>query len=88
LRNSGLVFFEVTANYLLSKYRLRALIFKIPASAKLAVKYRPSWWNAEHLATLPNSQFHHFKSSDFKNASNLCVPSPSWEKNIASFWKI
>jgi len=42
LRNSALVLFEVTANYLFSKYRLQALIFKIPASAKLAVKYRPS----------------------------------------------
>jgi len=42
LRNSALVRFEVTANYLFSKYRLQALIFKIPASAKLVVKYRPS----------------------------------------------
>jgi len=31
LRNSALVFFEVAANYLFSKYRLQALIFKIPA---------------------------------------------------------
>jgi len=31
LRNSGLVLFQVTANYLFSKYRLQALIFKIPA---------------------------------------------------------
>jgi len=42
LRNSALVRFEVTANYLFSKFQLQALIFKIPASAKLAVKYQPS----------------------------------------------
>jgi len=41
LRNLALVLFEVSANNLFSKYRLQALIFKIPASAKLAVKYRP-----------------------------------------------
>jgi len=42
LRNSGLVPFEVTANYSFSQYRLQTLILKIPASAKLAVKYWPS----------------------------------------------
>jgi len=52
LRNSALVFFKVWANYLFSKYRLWALIFKIPASAKSAVKYRSGWWNTGHLATL------------------------------------
>jgi len=31
LRNSALVLFEVTADYLFPKYRLQALIFKIPA---------------------------------------------------------
>jgi len=35
LRNSALGLFEVTANYLFSKYRLQALIFKRP------VFYRP-----------------------------------------------
>jgi len=29
-RNSAFVLFKVTANYLFSKYRLRALIIKIP----------------------------------------------------------
>jgi len=42
LRNLALVLFEVSANNLFSKYRLQALIFKIPASAKLSVKYRPN----------------------------------------------
>jgi len=37
-----LVVFAATASYLFSKYRLQALIFKIPASAQLAVKYQPS----------------------------------------------
>jgi len=40
LRHSAFVFSEVTATYLFSKYRLEALIFKIPASAKLAVNTR------------------------------------------------
>jgi len=31
LKNSALVRFEVTANYLFSKHQLQALIFKIPA---------------------------------------------------------
>jgi len=31
LRNSAIVLFKVTANYLFSRYRLQALIFKIPA---------------------------------------------------------
>jgi len=31
LRNYALVLFEVTANYLFPKYRLRVMIFKIPA---------------------------------------------------------
>jgi len=31
LRNSALVLFEATTNFLFSKYQLRALIFKIPA---------------------------------------------------------
>ena len=31
LRNSALVLFEVTANYLFSQYRFQTLIFKIPA---------------------------------------------------------
>jgi len=31
LRNSALVLFEVTANYLFSKYRLHVLVFKTPA---------------------------------------------------------
>ena len=53
LRNSVLFLFEVTANYLFSKYQLQALIFKIPVSAKLAIKYRPGPWNTGHLATLP-----------------------------------
>jgi len=48
LRNSALVLSEVTADYLCSQYRLQALIFKIPASAKLEVKYRPSG-NAKHM---------------------------------------
>ena len=52
LRNSALVVFKVTANYLFSKHRLWALIFKIPASAKLAAKYQPGRWNTGHLATL------------------------------------
>jgi len=38
--------------HLFSKYRLQALIFKIPASAKLGVKYRPGRWNTGRLATL------------------------------------
>ena len=41
LRRSALVLFGVTPIHLFSKYRLQAQIFKIPASAKLAVKYRP-----------------------------------------------
>jgi len=55
LRNFALVYFEVTAIYLFSKYPLQALIFKMPvfpASAKLAVKYRPVRRNTGHLATL------------------------------------
>jgi len=48
----GVSSFEVAANFLFSKYRLQALIFKIPAFAKLAVKYRPGRWNTSHLATL------------------------------------
>jgi len=52
LGNSALFLFEVTENYLFSKYRLQALIFKIPASAKLEVKHRPGRWNIGHLATL------------------------------------
>jgi len=48
LRNSAFFLFKVaTINCLFSKNRLRALIFKLPASAKLAVKYRTG-----HLATL------------------------------------
>jgi len=39
LLNSALVLLKVTANYLFWKYRLWALIFKIPARQ---VKYRPS----------------------------------------------
>jgi len=35
LKNSAFVLIKVTANYLFSKYRLWALLFKIPAS------YRP-----------------------------------------------
>jgi len=35
-----LVLFEVTAKYLFSQDPLQTLICKIPASAKLAVKYR------------------------------------------------
>jgi len=53
LRGFSLVLFAVTANYLFSKYRLQALIFKISASAKLAVKYRTGRANTGHLATLP-----------------------------------
>ena len=52
LRNSALVLFEVTANYLFSQYRLQTLIFKIPASAKLAVKYRQGRFNTGHTTTL------------------------------------
>jgi len=40
------------ANYLFSQYRLLTLIFKIPASAKLTVKYRQGRWNTGHLTTL------------------------------------
>jgi len=49
LRNSASVLFEVTENYLFSQDWLQTLIFKIPASAKLAVKYRQGWWNTGHL---------------------------------------
>jgi len=47
----------LVANNLFSKYRLQALIFKIPAFnspayANLAVKYRPGRWNTGHLVTL------------------------------------
>jgi len=52
LRNSALVLFEVTANYSFSQYRLQLLVFKIPASAKLTVKYRQGRWNTGHLTTL------------------------------------
>jgi len=52
LRNSALVLFEVTANYLFSQHRLQTLIFKIPASAKLAVKYRQGRFNTGHPTTL------------------------------------
>jgi len=48
LKGSALVLFAVTANY----YWLQALVLKIPASAKCAVKYRPCRWNAGYLATL------------------------------------
>jgi len=34
---------------LFSQYRLQTLIFKIPAFAKLAVKYRQCRWNTGHL---------------------------------------
>jgi len=59
LRNSALVLFEVTANYLFSKKTASGTDFQntgfLPASAKLAVKYRPGRWNTGHLAThLPN----------------------------------
>jgi len=42
LRNSALVLFESTANYLFSQFRLQTLIQNtglLPAFAKLAVKY-------------------------------------------------
>jgi len=52
LRNSALVLFGVTANYLFSQFWLQTLTFKIPASAKVAVKYRPGRWNTGHLTTL------------------------------------
>jgi len=51
LRNSALVLIEVTANYSFSQYRLQTLILKIPASAKLAVKYRQSRCNTGHQTT-------------------------------------
>jgi len=57
VRNSAFVLFKVTANYLFSKYRLRVLIIKIPASAKLAVRYRPGRWSTGHLATLTGKTF-------------------------------
>jgi len=57
VKNSAFVLFKVPANYLFSKYRLQALIIKIPASAKLAVKYRPGRWNTSHLATLSVSEW-------------------------------
>jgi len=37
---------------LFSEYRLQTLIFKIPASAKLAVKHRQGQCNTGHLTTL------------------------------------
>jgi len=55
LRNSALVLLQDTVNYLLAKYWLQSLIFKItvlPAFAKLAVKYWPGRWDTGHLATL------------------------------------
>jgi len=52
VRSSALVLFAVTANYMFSKYRLQALILKIPASANLVVKYRPGRCNTGHLTTL------------------------------------
>ena len=39
LKSSALILFALTANYLFLKYRLQALVFKIPARP---VKYRPS----------------------------------------------
>jgi len=52
LINFALVLFEVAESYLFSTYWLQAVIFKIPASAKSAVKDRPGQWNADHPATL------------------------------------
>jgi len=56
LRNSAIVLFKVTANYLFSKIPASGTDFQntgiLPATAKLAVKYRPGRWNTGHLATL------------------------------------
>jgi len=47
-----LLFIAVTAKYSFPKHRFQALIFKIPAFAKLAAKYRPGRSDRGHLATL------------------------------------
>ena len=70
LRNWAFVLFKVTAN---SKYRLWALIIKIRASAKLAVKYRLDRWNTGHLATLARAK-HSFTHSSISNTTWV----PSW----------
>jgi len=49
LRSSGLVLFAVTTNYLFSKHRLRAIVFKIPAFYRPLLNLQQ---NTVHLATL------------------------------------
>jgi len=56
LRNSALFLFEVTANYFVFTIPVSDTDFQntglLPASPKLAVKYRPGRWNTGHLTTL------------------------------------
>jgi len=77
LKNSALVLFEVTENYSLSKYRLQAkkhrlqaLIFKIPASAKLAVKYRPSGHRGDKASIVAR---HKGRALDIGDDNGSCV---------------
>jgi len=47
-----LIPFEVTANYFIFTIPASDTDFKIPAFAKLAVKYRQGRWNTGHWTTL------------------------------------
>jgi len=52
LGSSALIIFAVTANNLFSKYRLQALIFKIPASYRPLLNYQENTGQAGEIPVI------------------------------------